>query len=85
MTVYLSATPPKEILKKVELGQITLSKLYQRFHGHPLPEPHCHLLFKEIDFLGINPRLRLRFEQVMNNQLRLMIFFSINTSYGKIC
>ncbi|HIY92434.1 DEAD/DEAH box helicase family protein [Companilactobacillus sp. HBUAS56275] len=75
MTVYLSATPPKEILKKVELGQITLSKLYQRFHGHPLPEPHCHLLFKEIDFLGINPRLRLRFEQVMNNQLRLMIFF----------
>lgn len=76
MMVYLSATPPKELLQKVRKRQITLSKLYQRFHGHPLPEPHCHLLFKEIDFLGINPRLRLKLNQVVSSHQRLMIFFS---------
>ncbi|GEO57547.1 DEAD/DEAH box helicase family protein [Companilactobacillus bobalius] len=75
MTIYLSATPPKKLLQKVEKGQITLTKLYQRFHGHPLPEPHCHLLFKEINFLGINPRLRLKLNQIVNNHQRLMIFF----------
>ncbi|GEO47281.1 DEAD/DEAH box helicase family protein [Companilactobacillus kimchii] len=75
MTVYLSATPPRELLQKVQKGQVTLSKLYQRFHGHPLPEPRCHLLFKEINFLGINPRLRLKLNRIVSSHQRLMIFF----------
>ncbi|AUI72791.1 DEAD/DEAH box helicase [Companilactobacillus alimentarius] len=75
MTVFLSATPPKQLLKKVKSKQITLSQLYQRFHGHPLPEPHCHLLFKKIDFLNLNPRIRLKLEQILKNNVRVMIFF----------
>lgn len=69
--VYLSATPPKELLKQ----NLTISKLYQRFHGHPLPEPQCHLLFKQIEFWGINPILRRRLTKLIRNKERFMIFF----------
>lgn len=75
MIVYLSATPPKELIKDVHQGKITLSKLYQRFHGHPLPEPQCHLLFKKIDFWGINPQLRYKLNQMINSGQRFMLFF----------
>lgn len=75
MIVYLSATPPKKLLQNVRQGKITLSKLYQRFHGHPLPEPQCHLLFKKIDFWGINPQLRYKLNQMINNKQRFMLFF----------
>lgn len=71
MIVYLSATPPKEILEQL----ITVSKLYQRFHGHPLPEPECHLLFKGIEFLGINPVLNRKLHRLIKNQERFMLFF----------
>lgn len=75
MIVYLSATPPKELLLQVKKKQITLTKLYQRFHGHPLPEPQCHLLLRKIDFLGINPRLRFYLQKLIKSQQRFMIFF----------
>ena len=75
MIVYLSATPPKELLQDVRQEKITLSKLYQRFHGHPLPEPQCHLLFKKINFLGINPQLRYKINQMIHNKQRFMLFF----------
>lgn len=75
MIVYLSATPPKKLLQDVQQGKITLSKLYQRFHGHPLPEPQCHLLFKKINFWGINPQLRYKLNQMINNKQRFMLFF----------
>lgn len=73
--VYLSATPPKELLVKVNQGEISLTKLYQRFHGHPLPQPHCHLLFKSIDFWQINPRLRRHLKRLIRKNARFMIFF----------
>ncbi|WP_119318465.1 DEAD/DEAH box helicase family protein [Companilactobacillus formosensis] len=75
MIVYLSATPPKKLLQDVQQGKITLSKLYQRFHGHPLPEPQCHLLFKKVNFWGINPQLRYKLNQMINNKQRFMLFF----------
>lgn len=75
MIVYLSATPPKKLLQDVQQGKITLSKLYQRFHGHRLPEPQCHLLFKKIDFCGINPQLRYKLNQMIHNKQRFMLFF----------
>lgn len=71
MIVYLSATPPKELLQQ----NLSISKLYQRFHGHPLPEPKCHLLFKGIEFLGINPILRRRLSRLIQSGQRFMIFF----------
>lgn len=75
MTVYLSATPPQELLTAVKKGELTLTKLYQRFHGHPLPEPQCHLLFKNLNFFGINPRLRLKINQMIRHKQRFMLFF----------
>ncbi|WP_162261214.1 DEAD/DEAH box helicase family protein [Companilactobacillus kimchiensis] len=75
MIVYLSATPPKELLIAVSKHQVTLTKLYQRFHGHPLPEPRCHLLLKQLEFLGINPRLRSKLTQLIKNGQRFMLFF----------
>lgn len=75
MTVYLSATPPKELLKEVKQQKISITRLYQRFHGHPLPEPECHLLFKQIDFCGINPRLRILLNGLLKSQQRFMLFF----------
>lgn len=74
-TVYLSATPPKELLKKVDSKDITISKLYQRFHGHPLPVPKCHMLFKSSDYKKINPRLRWKIKELINNNERFMLFF----------
>ncbi|WP_119327375.1 DEAD/DEAH box helicase family protein [Companilactobacillus musae] len=75
MIVYLSATPPKELLFKVKKQQITMTKLYQRFHRHPLPEPQCRLLLKEINFLGVNPRLRIHLRKLIKNHQRFMLFF----------
>ncbi|MFC6324251.1 DEAD/DEAH box helicase [Companilactobacillus baiquanensis] len=72
---YLSATPPKILLDKVEKKQLGISKLYQRFHGHPLPEPKCHLLYKSTNFLGVNPIIYLRIKKMLTNKQRFMMFF----------
>lgn len=73
--IYLSATPPQKLLQAVKRKKVTLTKLYQRFHGHPLPEPHCHLLIEKLEFLGINPKLRLRLNRLIRNHERFMLFF----------
>jgi competence protein ComFA len=73
--VYLSATPPVELLHRVNRGEISISKLHRRFHGHTLPEPYCHLLFKASDFWKINPRLKHRISNIVKNHQRTMIFF----------
>ena len=75
MIVYLSATPPQELLRQVKKREVTLTKLYQRFHGHPLPEPQCHLLLKKIDFMTINPRLRRKLNHLIKIKQRFMLFF----------
>lgn len=72
---YLSATPPQYLLNKVQRKELGLSKLYQRFHGHPLPEPKCHLLYKPTDFLQINPRLQLLIRMAIRENKRFMMFF----------
>lgn len=72
---YLSATPPQYLLNKVQRKELGLSKLYQRFHGHPLPEPKCHLLYKPTDFLQINPRLQLVIRMAIRENKRFMMFF----------
>ncbi|WP_125710966.1 DEAD/DEAH box helicase [Companilactobacillus zhongbaensis] len=72
---YLSATPPVELLDEVKQGQVQLSKLYRRFHGHPLPEPKCHLLLKSSYFLKVNPRIRYMITNAIKAGERLMIFF----------
>lgn len=75
MIVYLSATPPKELLMKVNKGQISITRLYQGFHGHPLPEPYCHLLFRKIELWGINPILKIHLDKLIKNNQRFMLFF----------
>ncbi|WP_164508347.1 DEAD/DEAH box helicase [Companilactobacillus kedongensis] len=74
-TYYLSATPPKKLLEQVKAGQVGISKLYQRFHGHPLPEPKCHLLYKVTDFLRINPQIQFKIKKLLSNNQRFMLFF----------
>ncbi|WP_125771623.1 helicase-related protein [Companilactobacillus furfuricola] len=73
--LYLSATPPMELLKQVKQNQLHLSKLYRRFHGHPLPEPKCHLLLRPSNFLQINPRIKWLIQRAVKASERLMIFF----------
>lgn len=74
-TVYLSATPPKYLVKQVETKNITISKLYQRFHTHPLPEPECHMLFRPSEHKKINIRLKWKINQLLKNGERFMLFF----------
>lgn len=38
-TVYLSATPPKELQSLVRKGQLACAKVPVRYHRHPLPVP----------------------------------------------
>ncbi|KRK64890.1 ComF operon protein 1 [Companilactobacillus tucceti DSM 20183] len=73
---YLSATPPKVLLDKVRNKQLGMSKLYQRFHGHPLPEPRCHLLYKSTTFLKINPMIQFTVKKLIKRNQRFMMFFS---------
>ncbi len=75
MIVYLSATPPKELLTQVKQQKTSITRLYQRFHGHPLPEPRCHLLLKPTQFWKINPRLRLLLKRLIKTKQRFMLFF----------
>lgn len=37
--VFLTATPGQELLRETRQGQLKLSYLPRRFHGHPLPVP----------------------------------------------
>ncbi|APX72304.1 DEAD/DEAH box helicase family protein [Companilactobacillus allii] len=73
--VFLSATPPKRLIKDVENKKITISKLYQRFHTYPLPQPKCHMLFKSSDYFRINPRIKLKIKKLIENNERFMLFF----------
>lgn len=73
--LYLSATPPTELLQQARNNKIRLSKLYRRFHGHPLPEPKCHLLLKSSTFGKINPRIKILIQHSIKAGERLMIFF----------
>ena len=41
-TIYLTATPDKELEKRVKKGDLYCLELNQRPHGHPLPEPAVH-------------------------------------------
>lgn len=38
-TIYLTATPDRELCKKVKAGKMTEICVNRRPHGHPLPEP----------------------------------------------
>ncbi|WP_125760604.1 DEAD/DEAH box helicase [Companilactobacillus hulinensis] len=73
--IFLSATPPRELLEDVKNQKVTISKLYQRFHTYPLPEPKCHMLFKSSDFCKINPRLKYRIQKMIDTGQRFMLFF----------
>lgn len=73
--VYLSATPPVTLLEQVKNGDVNLSKLHQRFHGYPLPEPKCHLLFKSTFFWQVNPRIKWLVQKILKRRERMMIFF----------
>ncbi|MGR3741514.1 helicase-related protein [Companilactobacillus sp. DQM5] len=62
--IYLSATPPKEILKNVEKTYY----LCQRFHGKPLPVPKSKMLFFEKQILK-------HLNTLYKNNQRFLLFF----------
>lgn len=39
LTIYLTATPPKELKHAAENGELAYVKVPRRYHGHPLPVP----------------------------------------------
>lgn len=41
VTIYLTATPADDLLKKTRQGLLDYSCLKRRYHGHLLPEPCC--------------------------------------------
>lgn len=38
-TVFMTATPDRELLRKADMSEITLVRISARHHGRPLPEP----------------------------------------------
>ncbi|WP_129044671.1 DEAD/DEAH box helicase [Companilactobacillus metriopterae] len=73
--IYLSATPPTNLLDEVSANKLNLSKLYQRFHGRSLPLPKLKLLLRNSLFMNVNPRIRYLINQWIKSNTRGLIFF----------
>ncbi|MFD0896476.1 DEAD/DEAH box helicase [Loigolactobacillus binensis] len=44
--LFLTATPSRQLLRQTRTGQLQLSYLPRRYHGHALPQPQVQLCFK---------------------------------------
>lgn len=74
VTIYLTATPADELLKKARQGLIDYSCLKRRYHGHLLPEPRCLYVTKR----QLAHPLPRKVQQVMTTALaqkRQLLFF----------
>ncbi|WP_434670140.1 DEAD/DEAH box helicase family protein [Lacticaseibacillus rhamnosus] len=41
---YLTATPDRQLKQAIRRGRLGVSRLFRRFHGHPLPVPRIQLV-----------------------------------------
>ena len=41
---YLTATPDRQLKQAIRQGRLGVSRLFRRFHGHPLPVPRIQLV-----------------------------------------
>lgn len=72
--IYVSATPSDQLVKKVH----TTSKIFQRFHGHPLPVPEFRSLWGyEKDFAKgrIPPKLMAWVDDKIAKEQPFLLFF----------
>ena len=44
--VFLTATPPEDLLKAARQGKLAIVRLNRRFHCYPLPVPRLDLYVK---------------------------------------
>jgi competence protein ComFA len=74
VTIYLTATPEDELLKKAQQGLIDYSCLKRRYHGHLLPEPRCLYVTKR----QLQHPLPGKVQKIMGDalaQARQLLFF----------
>lgn len=83
--LYLTATPPNELLKNVKEGSLEATILPARYHGHPLPEASCIWLGDwRQDILKQNKRARfLRILEKEFSQNRQFLLFLPHISLMK--
>lgn len=73
--IYLTATPPADLMKEVEHQKLQLLLLNRRFHGGLLPVPEQKLYLRPfISRLKINEHLLRQIKQVMASRHPLLIF-----------
>ncbi|OEF97701.1 hypothetical protein BHF68_13970 [Desulfuribacillus alkaliarsenatis] len=68
--IYMTATPDRQMLKRVKQKEVSVVTLFQRYHGKPLPEPalyRCNGLFAQ--------GLELTIKKLFNNTTTLSFPF----------
>lgn len=73
--VFLTATPPEDLLKKVKQGKLTIVRLNRRFHGYPLPVPRLDFYIKPFLAKGrLHPKLARRIKMAAESGHPLLVF-----------
>ncbi len=73
--VYLTATPSKKIIEKINKKELERSQLAKRYHGYRLPTPACHFDYFLVSRLE-QGRLSKFFLDILNKQEKgCLIFF----------
>lgn len=73
--VFLTATPPEDLLKAARQGKLAIVRLNRRFHGYPLPVPRLDLYVKPFLTKGrLHPKLARRIKMAAKSGHPLLVF-----------
>ncbi|WP_300615173.1 DEAD/DEAH box helicase [uncultured Lactobacillus sp.] len=73
--VFLTATPPEDLVKAARQGKLAIVRLNRRFHGYPLPVPQLDLYVKPFLTKGrLHPKLARRIKMAAKSGHPLLVF-----------
>lgn len=73
--VFLTATPPEDLVKAARQGKLAIVRLNRRFHGYPLPVPQLDLYVKPFLTKGrLHPKLARRIKTAAKSGHPLLVF-----------
>ncbi|GHN57738.1 hypothetical protein ME804_17780 [Lactobacillus delbrueckii] len=73
--VFLTATPPEDLLKAARQGKLAIVRLNRRFHGYTLPVPRLDLYVKPFLNKGrLHPKLARRIKMAAKSGHPLLVF-----------
>ena len=73
--VFLTATPPEDLVKAARQSKLAIVRLNRRFHGYPLPVPRLDLYVKPFLTKGrLHPKLARRIKMAAKSGHPLLVF-----------